>query len=67
MTAVFTALALTGCQQTVRTTEPPAGTLAYGSTVLVDDGTCPAGQIKQVTGGNNARGIARKNDCVARP
>ncbi len=39
--------------------EPAAGTIATGISVLVDDGTCPAGQIKQVTGGDIKRGVAR--------
>ncbi|MGE0279593.1 MAG: DUF6719 family protein [Rhizobiaceae bacterium] len=40
-------------------------TLAAGNMVLVDDGSCPEGQIKQVAGGGS--GMARKRDCVARP
>jgi hypothetical protein len=44
--------------------EPPAGTLSAGQTVLVDDGSCPAGQIKQVTGGNNAEGQPRRKKCI---
>jgi hypothetical protein len=33
--------------------EPPAGQLRSGQRVLVDDGSCPKGQIKEVTGGSN--------------
>ncbi len=33
--------------------DPPPGLLAKGMTVLVDDGSCPAGQIKQVKAGDN--------------
>ena len=44
-------------------TEP--GTLQFGQTVLVDDGSCPAGQIKQITGGSVGHGIPRKKECVA--
>lgn len=33
--------------------EPPPGMLGPGQVILVDDGTCGAGRIKQVTGGNN--------------
>jgi len=54
-----------GCSQT-RTAEPPAGSLPFGQTVLVDDGSCPEGQIKQVTGGNGST-IPRKRECIARP
>jgi len=35
--------------------EPPVGQLREGQTVLVDDGSCSAGQIKQVIGGNHVR------------
>ncbi|GEC35618.1 hypothetical protein EFR01_57890 [Sinorhizobium fredii] len=59
------ALATSACAQTL-TAEPGPGTLASGAKVLVDDGTCPEGQIKQVTGGNNALGISRRRECVAR-
>jgi hypothetical protein len=50
--------------------EPPAGTIPSGVVVLVDDGTCPAGQIKQVTGGNGsaaAGGTNRQRKCIPRP
>ncbi len=46
--------------------EPAAGTIATGISVLVDDGTCPAGQIKQITGGDTKRGVARVRRCVRR-
>lgn len=49
------------------TAEPPAGTIPYGRVILVDDGTCPVGQIKRVTGGNNDLGIPRMRACVPRP
>lgn len=55
--------------------EPPNGALFPGETALFDDGTCPAGQVKQVTGGSNRvygtdlqhNGVARRYACVARP
>ncbi|WP_429484596.1 DUF6719 family protein [Paraburkholderia youngii] len=47
--------------------EPPAGTIPYGMVIYVDDGTCPAGQIKQVIGGNDSLGIPRKRACVPLP
>jgi hypothetical protein len=46
--------------------EPAQGTLRPGATALVDDGTCGAGKIKQVTGGDG-KGSPRKKACVARP
>lgn len=33
--------------------EPVAGHLNPGQRVLVDDGSCPVGQIKELTGGTN--------------
>jgi len=47
--------------------EPPIGQLPPNASVLVDDGTCPSGKIKQVIGGNMVLGVARKRSCVARP
>jgi hypothetical protein len=49
--------------------EPPMGALREGQVVLVDDGTCPAGQIKRVTGGNHVKAggfkqIERTRQCV---
>jgi hypothetical protein len=53
--------------------EPAAGTLGCNQTVLVDDGTCPKGKIKQVTGGCNMigpgsrkAGAVRSRQCVSR-
>ena len=55
--------------------EPPPGGLRAGESVLVDDGSCPSGQIKQVTGGGNISlssgekrsGGTRTRRCVKRP
>ena len=49
--------------------EPPMGQLREGQTVLVDDGSCPAGQIKQVIGGNHVKAggtkhILRTYKCI---
>jgi hypothetical protein len=41
--------------------------LHLGQRAMVDDGTCPAGQIKQVIGSNlTATGITRTSKCVPR-
>jgi hypothetical protein len=50
---------------------PPMGGLKPGQVVLVDDGTCPAGQIKQLTGGDHVKAggkqhAERKSRCVPR-
>jgi hypothetical protein len=51
--------------------EPPMGAMKEGQVVLVDDGTCPKGQIKRVVGGNHVRAggykqIVRTRSCVPR-
>jgi hypothetical protein len=52
---------------TILTREPDPGELRLGQRVYVDDGTCPAGQIKEVAGANlTANGILRSRQCVAR-
>lgn len=41
--------------------------LKLGQRVLVDDGTCPAGQIKEVRGAKMTdKGISRTSSCVPR-
>ncbi len=41
--------------------------LRLGQRVLVDDGSCPAGQIKEIRGARmTAKGIERTRTCVAR-
>lgn len=53
---------------TVLQREPGKGRLRYGEKVLVDDGSCPAGQIKEIVGGKN-NGQAdpqRIRNCVKR-
>jgi hypothetical protein len=49
--------------------EPPMGALRESQVVLVDDGSCPAGQIKEVTGGNHVaaggfKHIVRTRRCI---
>ena len=51
--------------------EPPMGALREGQRVLVDDGTCPQGQIKEVIGGNHVlaggtKHIVRTHRCIPR-
>jgi hypothetical protein len=50
--------------------EPPTGALHLGQTVLVDDGTCPTGQVKEITsghGGKQGAGPTRQRRCVPDP
>jgi hypothetical protein len=46
--------------------EPREGSIRAGRSVLVDDGTCPVGQLKQVTFGRQPDGSRRKRVCVER-
>ena len=51
--------------------EPPMGALKENEAVLVDDGSCPAGQIKRVVGGNHVKvggnkQIVGTRECVPR-
>ncbi|MQA64515.1 MAG: hypothetical protein GEU76_01225 [Alphaproteobacteria bacterium] len=46
--------------------EPKEGTLSAGRVVYVDDGTCPNGQVKKVTGGSSEQGTRRQRECVSR-
>ena len=47
--------------------EQDIGDLRLGQRVMVDDGTCPAGQIKEVSGARmSATGIVRAQKCIPR-
>ena len=52
---------------TVFPQDPPPGWLTPGQRVLVEDGSCPAGQIKGVSGGNMTLGLSRGQGCVPHP
>ena len=67
-------LAITGlspyvCQATVKILqeEPPKGSVRPGKIVYVDDGVCPNGEVKEITGGNQDKSIPRQVRCVKRP
>jgi len=60
-----------GVAATVLKAEPPMGALKEGQRVLVDDGSCPAGQLREVIGGNHTKvggksNIIRQYRCVPR-
>ena len=44
--------------ETILKDMPPGGSLHPGETVFVDDGSCPKGQMKKVTGGENRKYVA---------
>ena len=46
--------------------EPGGGTVRSGMTMLIDDGSCPKGQIKEITGGDDSRNIQRTRRCIKR-
>jgi len=53
----------------ILTREPPMGAMKEGERVLVDDGTCPKGQIKEVIGGNHVKvggtkQVERQRRCI---
>ena len=47
--------------------EPAKGALPFRKVVYVDDGTCPVGEVKEITGGSQEKSIPRKVRCVKRP
>jgi hypothetical protein len=64
-------VASTAPAQTVLKQEPRMGALKEGQVVLVDDGKCPKGQIRQVVGGDHVEAggtkrIRRTSSCVRR-
>jgi hypothetical protein len=67
------ALAITGAAfasaaaQTIVKKEPPKGALRSGQVVLVDDGSCGPGKIKEVRGGKEESSVRRTRSCVPRP
>jgi hypothetical protein len=68
---IFSTLLLIGfaapalAQQVAR--EQDIADLRLGQRIMVDDGSCPAGQIKEVTGVKlTTTGVARARKCVPR-
>jgi hypothetical protein len=60
------ALAATARAQVV-SREQDIADLRLGQRVLVDDGSCPAGQIKEVSGSQmTTNGVVRARKCIPR-
>lgn len=54
-------------QQSIVSREQDIADLRLGQKVMVDDGSCPAGQIKEVQGAQmTASGVSRTRKCVPR-
>lgn len=68
LAAVFALFAFcTPAQATVFSREQDIGELRLGQRVRVDDGTCPAGQIKELSGAKMTEtGVLRTRKCVPR-
>ena len=58
-------LLMQGATRNVVSEEPEALTIPTGQIVLVDDGTCPLGQILEVTG--STPGVERPRRCIPYP
>ena len=73
LAALLLAGLMTGCAALVPapieylSQDPPPGALLHGQKRYVDDGRCPAGQVKQLIGGDAKRNIPRQVECVPRP
>ena len=67
LTCVIALMLLSNAAQAqIFKSEPPPGKIAIEERIYVDDGTCPAGQIKEVIGGNPRLGTSRTRKCVVR-
>jgi hypothetical protein len=71
LVAAIISIGLAGAALAQLKREPAMGALKEGEVVLVDDGSCPKGQIKRVVGGNHFtvggfKKIERKRSCVPR-
>lgn len=63
--AIFAFADIAAAQQVSR--EQDIGDLRLGQRIKVDDGTCPAGQVKEISGSKMAAtGIVRTAKCVPR-
>jgi hypothetical protein len=63
--AMFALVAPTLAQQVSR--EQDIGDLRLGQRIKVDDGTCPAGQVNEISGAKmTSGGVVRARKCVPR-
>jgi hypothetical protein len=58
---------VTGAQATVFSREQDIVDLRLGQRIKVDDGTCPAGEVKEVSGTKmTSGGVVRARKCIPR-
>ena len=63
--AMFALVTPTPAQQVSR--EQDIGDLRLGQRIKVDDGTCPAGQVKEISGAKmTSGGVVRARKCIPR-
>ena len=63
--AMFALVTPTRAQQVSR--EQDIGDLRLGQRIKVDDGTCPAGQVKEISGAKmSSGGVVRASKCIPR-
>jgi hypothetical protein len=63
--ALFALVTATQAQQVSR--EQDIGDLRLGQRIKVDDGTCPAGQVKEISGAKmSPGGVVRASKCIPR-
>lgn len=63
--AMFALATPTPAQQVSR--EQDIGDLRLGQRIKVDDGTCPAGQVKEISGARmSSGGVIRASKCIPR-
>ena len=56
-----------GAAATILKEMPKEGEIPYRKIVYVDDGECPKGEVKEVTGGSRTKLAPRQIRCVKRP
>ncbi len=62
---MFALVTPTRAQQVSR--EQDIGDLRLGQRIKVDDGTCPAGQVKEISGARmSSGGVIRASKCIPR-
>ena len=65
LTLLFAAITMAPAAAQTFSREQDIGAIRLGQKVLVDDGTCPAGQIKEISGARLvANGVEVVRQCI---